>query len=132
MQQEILPRCNKLISPACSFVLVFAEYQFLYKCAVEKEDERELPAERIQEMATWEVSNTPIQATSFGKTVLANQADSHHLEHRVENYINGGVVVIDRMNQEHFSTRTLSDDSVSFDYRNAIDPASVRCCAPIV
>ena len=98
---------------------------------MEKEDERELPAEPIQEMATWEVSNTPIQATSFGKTVLANQADSHHLEHRVENYINGGLVVIDRNNQQHFSTRTLSDDStMSFDYRNAEDPAA--CCTPMV
>ena len=97
---------------------------------MEKEDERELPAQPIQEMATWEVSNTPIQATSFGKTVLANQADSHHLEHRVDNYINGGLVVIDRNNQEHYSTgRTLSDDSISFDYRiaNASD-----CCSPIV
>ncbi|CAJ1968367.1 unnamed protein product [Cylindrotheca closterium] len=108
------------------------EYQFLYKCAVEKEDERELPAEPIQEMATWEVSNTPIQATSFGKTVLANQADSHHFEHRMDNYINGGVVVIDRLNQQRFSTRTLSDDSMSFDYRNASDPSAVQCCAQII
>jgi hypothetical protein len=97
----------------------------LYKCAVEKEDEKELPREAIQEMATWSISNTPINSTSFGKEVLSNQANSHFFERQERQKMNHiqEEVVIDRNNI------AKDDDEISFDYTSIRDDP---CCHPIV
>lgn len=88
---------------------------------MEREDEKELPREPIQEMATWAISNTPINKTSFGREVLTNQANSHVFERSGRNHIEEEVV-IDRKN------KVVPDhDELSFDYVR--DDA---CCHPIV
>jgi hypothetical protein len=94
----------------------------LYKCVVEKEDEKELPREAIQEMETWSISNTPINNTSFGKEVLANQANTHYFERQKVSHIQEEVV-IDRNNIPK------DDDEISFDYTSIRDN---QCCHPIV